>query len=97
MGLLRSMPGAMRASPEQHGCTESEAADVYGLQVVYCRQCEAWFGLSSIRTLSTHRTSEGLITYFRCTTGHAGYYPPAAGVLDVDPDTMPPGGSSRGQ
>lgn len=96
MGLLLSMPGVMRASREQHGCTESEVADVHG-QVVYCRQCAAWFGLSSIRPLSTHRTSEGIITYFRCTAGHAGYYPLAAGVLDVDPDTTPAGGSSRGQ
>ena len=40
----------------------------------YCRHCQAPFPLSATHTLSTHSTSEGVVTYFRCPIGHAGFF-----------------------
>lgn len=41
---------------------------------VYCRQCDADIPLSATRTLSMHRTSGGVVAYFRCRAGHADFY-----------------------
>lgn len=38
----------------------------------YCRQCDACVPVAA--TLSTHPTSGGLVTYFRCEEGHANVY-----------------------
>lgn len=73
MGLLPTMSDAMRASAQPHGSTAPEAADVHEPPLVHCRQCAAWISLSTTRSLSTHRTSEGLVTYFRCPAGHADF------------------------
>ena len=40
----------------------------------YCRQCDTWLPLAAVRRLSTHTTSGGLVTYFRCEEGHANFY-----------------------
>ncbi len=40
----------------------------------HCRQCDTCVPLSAARTLSTHPTSGGLVTYFRCEEGHAVLY-----------------------
>ncbi len=84
MGLLRNKPAAVRSSSEQPRSTASEANGLHGREVVYCRQCATWVAVSAIRELSTHPTSGGLVTYFRCTAGHADFYrtstaPPASG------------------
>lgn len=70
MGLLPTMSDAVRTSPRHHGPTPSEPADVHGPPLVHCRQCGAWIAMSSTRTLSTHQTSGGLVTYYRCPAGH---------------------------
>ena len=73
MDLLPTTSDAMRASAQPHGSTASEAADVHGSPFVHCRQCAGWIFLPSTHTLSTHRTSGGLVTYFRCPAGHADF------------------------
>ena len=74
MGLLLHMPRRGRSSHGQDGSTASEAVDVHGMSLVYCRQCAAWADLSATRSLSTHPTSGGLVPYFRCPAGHADFY-----------------------
>ncbi len=74
MGLLPAMSDAMGASAPRESSTASEAADVHGPPVVHCRQCAAWVALSTTRTLSMHRTSGGIITYFRCEAYHTDFY-----------------------
>ncbi len=81
MGLLPAMSDAMGASARQQRTTSSEAGDVHGPPLVHCRRCAAWVALPSTRTLSTHRTSGGLVTYFRCPAGHVGFYQTAAEPL----------------
>jgi hypothetical protein len=73
MGLLPAMSDAMGASASQQRSTAREAADVHGPPLVHCRQCAAWVALSTTRTLSTHRTSGGLVSYFRCPAGHVDF------------------------
>ena len=74
MRLLRNKPGAVRSNREQPGPTASEATELHGTEGVYCRQCAAWVAVSATRELSRHPTSGGIVTYFRCTAGHAGLY-----------------------
>ena len=74
MGLLPAMSDAMGASAQPESSIASDAADVHWPTLVHCRQCAAWVCLSSTRTLSSHRTSGGIVTYFRCTGGHADFY-----------------------
>ena len=73
MGPLRNKPGAVRSSREQHGSTASEANGLHGSERVYCRQCGTWVAVSATRELSTHPTSRGPVTYFRCSSGHADF------------------------
>ena len=42
--------------------------------VVACRRCGAAHRRSAVWTLSTHPTSQGVVTYFRCPSGHADFY-----------------------
>lgn len=74
MGLLRNKPAAVRSGSEQAGSTASQATGLHGTEVVYCRQCATRVPVSATRELSTHPTSGGLVTYFRCTAGHADLY-----------------------
>ncbi len=53
--------------------TASEATGPHGRELRYCRQCAAWVAVSATRELSTHPTSQGLVTYFRCSSGHADF------------------------
>lgn len=53
--------------------TASEATGLHGSELVYCRQCAAWVAVSATQELSTHPTSRGLVTYFRCSSGHADF------------------------
>lgn len=84
MGLLPTMSDATRPSAQQHGSTTSRAPDVHGPPLVHCRRCDAWIVLSSTRTVSTHRTSEGLVTYFRCPAAHADFYQTPAASAEVN-------------
>ena len=56
------------------GSTASQETGSHWTEVVYCRQCATWVAVSSTRELSTHLTSGGVVTYFRCTAGHADLY-----------------------
>ena len=73
VGLLRNKPGTVRSSREQPGSTASEANGLHGSERVYCRQCGTWVAVSATRELSTHPTSGGPVTYFRCSSGHADF------------------------
>jgi hypothetical protein len=42
--------------------------------LVYCQRCGNDHLASSAGTLSTHPTSQGVVTYFRCPAGHADFY-----------------------
>ena len=42
--------------------------------LVHCRRCWADHPLPAVQTLSAHRSSEGVVTYFRCPTGHADFF-----------------------
>ncbi len=59
---------------EEPGSTASEATCLHGSELVYCRQCATWVAVSATRELSTHPTAGGLVTYFRCSAGHADFY-----------------------
>ena len=52
----------------------SEALLPDEVPAAYCRQCDTWLPLAAVRRLSTHTTSGGLVTYFRCEEGHANFY-----------------------
>lgn len=73
MGLLRKKLAAAHSDREQAGSTASEATGLHGTELLYCRQCAAWVAVSATRELSTHPTSRGLVTYFRCSSGHADF------------------------
>ena len=73
VGLLRNKPGAVRSSREQPVSIASEATALHGRELVYCRQCATWVAVSATRELSTHPTSSGPVTYFRCSSGHADF------------------------
>ena len=45
-----------------------------GQALVHCQRCGGDHPASAVRTLSTHPTSEGVVTYFRCPAGHADFY-----------------------
>ena len=74
MGLLRNKPAAVRSVRERAGSTASQATERQGTELVYCRHCATWVAVSATRELSRHPTSGGLVTYFRCTAGHADFY-----------------------
>ena len=73
MGPRSNKPAAGRSGREQAGSTASEAIGLHGTELLYCRQCAAWVAVSATRELSTHPTSGGLVTYFRCSSGHADF------------------------
>ncbi len=73
VGLLRNKPGAVRSSREQPRSTAAEATGLHGSDLVYCRQCATWVAVSATRELSTHPTSRGVVTYFRCSSGHVDF------------------------
>lgn len=52
----------------------SEALSPEEVPFVYCRGCDTCVPLAATRMLSTHPTSGGLVTYFRCEEGHADFY-----------------------
>lgn len=54
-------------SPAERLTDESQA-------LVHCRRCWADHPLSAVQTLSAHRSLEGVVTYFRCPTAHAGFF-----------------------
>ena len=54
-------------SPAERPTDESQA-------LVHCRGCWADHPLSTVQTLSAHRSSAGVVTYFRCPTGHADFF-----------------------
>lgn len=88
VGLLRNKPGAVRSSREPPRSVASEATGLHGSELVYCRQCATWVAVSATRELSTHPTSRGVVTYFRCSSGHADFNrtstaPPRTGHEDV--------------
>ncbi len=74
MGLLRNKPARVRSDQEQSGSTASQPTGLRETELVYCRQCVTWVAVSATRHLSTHPTSGGIVTYFRCSAGHAGFY-----------------------
>ena len=74
MGLQFDTHQPLRSRLEPPEPLDAEAAGALGVLSVYCRQCVAWVGLSTSRRLSTHRTSGGVITYFRCEAGHTDFY-----------------------
>ena len=45
-----------------------------GNALVHCQRCGNDHLASAVWTLSTHPTSEGVVTYFRCPAGHADFY-----------------------
>ena len=74
MGLLRNKPARVPSDHEQPGSTASQPTGIGETDLVYCRQCAAWVAVSATRHLSTHPTSGGIVTYFRCSADHAGFY-----------------------
>jgi len=74
MAVLRNKPSAVRSGRDHAGSTAPQATEPHGTELVYCRQCATWVVVSATRELSTHPTSGGLVTYFRCTAGHADFY-----------------------
>ncbi len=52
----------------------SEALLPDEVPAAYCRQCDTWLPLAAVRRLSTHTTSGGLVTYFRCEEGHPNFH-----------------------
>ena len=81
MSSLRrsSATRAPRDRLKEAGSTASQATGLHGTELVYCRQCATWVPVSAIRELSTHPTSGGIVTYFRCTAGHADLYRTSTG------------------
>ena len=49
----------------------------------HCRRCCADHPVSAVRRLSTHRTSAGVVTYFRCPSGHADFFTTTQGGSHV--------------
>ena len=45
-----------------------------GSVLVHCQRCGNDHLASAVWTLSTHPTSQGVVTYFRCPAGHADFY-----------------------
>ncbi len=56
------------------------ATAVDEIPLAYCRQCDAWIPVAAIGSLSIHRTSAGLVTYFRCSAGHCDFYTTKSGA-----------------
>lgn len=74
MRALGNKPSAVHFDHDLAGSTASQATERHGTGLVYCRQCETWIAVFATRELSTHPTSGGIVTYFRCTAGHADFY-----------------------
>jgi hypothetical protein len=45
-----------------------------GHALVHCQRCGTDHLASAVWTLSTHPTTQGVVTYFRCPAGHADFH-----------------------
>jgi hypothetical protein len=72
-GPLLSLGDPERPRPEE---TPSPAHGLIaeGNALVHCQRCGTDHLRCAVWTLSTHPTSQGVVTYFRCPSGHADFY-----------------------
>ena len=64
----REQPRLRGAPPPAGGLIDEDQV------LVHCQRCDADHPASAVWTLSTHPTSQGVVTYFRCPAGHADFY-----------------------
>lgn len=62
-----------RSRPEE-ALSSADGLINEGHALVHCQRCGTDHLAPAVWRLSTHPTSQGVVTYFRCRAGHTGFY-----------------------